>query len=227
MIQTLQISDLKCKVAEEKPSSSILYMIYPAIVPVPDSWVEKVAKEYGVNVVAVYVPADEWNNYLTPWPEPGETPDSPPFGGKASVFKSLVENRVVTEVENLIGYTEAPIRYLLGVSLSGLFTLWDWMQSEVFTSIACLSGSFWYEGFMDWFDGITVPRKSGKAYFLLGVQEPHAHIKAYRTVGVNTEAVEKRLKDAGIQVSFDWVPGNHFTDPLGRASLAVSRLFQP
>lgn len=224
MIQTLRIADLKCDVAAGKPSSPALYMIYPAIVPLPESWLEDVAQQYGVSVAAVYVPADEWNNYLTPWAEPGETPQSPPFGGKAMEFKKLLESRVIPEVEKSIGCTGAPERYLLGVSLSGLFTLWDWMQSDLFGSIACLSGSFWYEGFMDWFDSVPVPRKRGSAHFLLGLQEPHAHIKAYRPVGVNTEAVVKRLKEAGIPVSFDWVPGNHFADPLGRASLAVSRL---
>lgn len=224
MIQTLRIADLKCDVAAGKPSSPVLYMIYPAIVPLPESWLEDVAHQYGVSVTAVYVPADEWNNYLTPWAEPGETPQSLPFGGKAMEFKKLLESRVIPEVEKSIGCSGALERYLLGVSLSGLFTLWDWMQSDLFGSIACLSGSFWYEGFMDWFDSVPVPRKRGSAYFLLGLQEPHAHIKAYRPVGVNTEAVVKRLKEAGIHVSFDWVSGNHFADPLGRASLAVSRL---
>lgn len=227
MIKTLKIADLKCVVMPDKPSSPILYMIYPAIVPVPESWLENVAHEYGVNVSVIYVPADEWNNYLTPWAEPGETSDSPPFGGKAQEFKSLLESQVIPNVESLIGYTDTPVRYLLGVSLSGLFTLWDWMQSDVFTSIACLSGSFWYVGFLDWFESMPVPGKNGSAYFLLGVKEPQAHIKAYRPVGVNTEAVVKRLKDAGITVRFDWVPGNHFADPLGRATLAVRHLLSP
>ena len=225
MIQTLRIADLKCDVAAGKPSSPALYMIYPAIVPLPESWLEDVAQQYGVSVAAVYVPADEWNNYLTPWAEPGETPQSPPFGGKAMEFKKLLESRVIPEVEKSIGCTGAPERYLLGVSLSGLFTLWDWMQSDLFGSIACLSGSFWYEGFMDWFDSMPVPGNKGKAFFLLGVKEPKARIKAFRSVGENTLKIVGRLKESGVSVEFKWVPGDHLSGPLGRAEIGIKAAF--
>ena len=225
MTQTLLIEDLKCVVTRApRPSSRVLYMIYPEIEGISSDWLGKVADEYDVGVVMVYVPADEWNNYLTPWPEPGETPDSPPFGGKAREFLALLEEKVVPEAEKILGCGNVPTRYLAGVSLSGLFTLWQWMLSDTFASIASLSGSFWYAGFMEWFEKTPLPAKTGSAYFLLGRQEPHAHIKAYRSVGENTEAVVNRLQGAGVKVRFDWVPGNHFSDPLGRAALALGHL---
>ena len=136
----------------------------------------------------------------------------------------MLEDNVLPAAEKAAGLMQPPERLLVGVSLSGLFTLWDWMQSSVFRSIGCLSGSFWYAGFLDWFEKTAVPGKDGKAYFLLGRQEPHAHIKAYRTVGVNTETIVERLKAAGVNAEFEWVAGNHFADSLGRAEKALEGL---
>ena len=230
MMQKFKIEDLECVLARAnagvgaKSAGRTVYMIYPMLVEMSDTWIQEMADTYGADIVMVYVPAADWNNYLTPWPEPGETSDSPPFGGGAEAFRHTLESKVVAEVEKITGPKDAECRYLVGVSLSGLYTLWQWMQSEVFGSIGCLSGSFWYEGFMEWFSGVSVPDKKGKAYFLLGTAEPHAHIKAYRSVGVNTEAVVARLKKAGIAAEFEWVPGNHFSDPVGRAERALKHL---
>lgn len=36
---------------------------------------------------------------------------------------------------------------MAGVSLSGLFALWQWLMNDTFRNIISLSGSFWYAGF--------------------------------------------------------------------------------
>ncbi|MDE6638872.1 MAG: hypothetical protein K2K32_11640 [Muribaculaceae bacterium] len=41
--------------------------------------------------------------------------------------------------------------------MSGLFALWQWMVCDTFRNIASLSGSFWYEGFMEWMKSRTIP----------------------------------------------------------------------
>lgn len=222
-MNTIQVKDLKCDVYGNVVSDRIVYLIYPMVVEMPDSLISDLASKYGVKIVVVYVPSDQWNNYLTPWPEPPEEKGFDPFGGKAGEFLAILRDEIVPEVEKSL-YVKSPTRYLVGVSLSGLFTLWQWMQCDLFVSIASLSGSFWYAGFMDWFDSLTVPQKKGRAYFLLGIAEPHAKIKAYRSVGVNTESIVSRLKAAGLDVAFDWVPGNHFTDPEGRLRKAFAGL---
>lgn len=79
-------------------------------------------------------------------------------------------------------------------------------------------------GFIDWFSKQTIPHKQGKAFFLLGTEEPKSHIKAYRSVGVNTEKIVTDLKKAGIDTTFEWVPGNHFANPMERAERAFSHL---
>ena len=220
MIKTIQIKDLKCVLVTADRTDKVTYMIYPEIAGFTDELLTSFSQKYDTAIVMVYVPAQQWNNYLTPWAEPGEAKGFPPFAGEAPMFLQILTDEIVPQAENEMGIDKNAVRNLIGVSLSGLFTLWQWLQCDTFNSIACLSGSFWYAGFMDWFNNLSLRPKQGKAFFLLGRQEPHAQIVAYRPVGANTQAVVSRLEKAGYDVSFEWVQGNHFADPVGRAEMA-------
>lgn len=214
----------KCSCVANAASSRVVYMIYPAVSGFTAEWLEQQAAKTGSSIVMVYVALDKWNDYLTPWPEPGETAKAQPFGGQASEFLHALVTEIIPRAEVALGLESVTERDLVGVSLAGLFTLWQWAQSDTFRSIACLSGSFWYEGFVEWFERQTIAGKSGKAYFLLGTEEPKTTVKAFKPVGVNTETIVDDLRRDGVDVSFDWVPGNHFADPQRRAEMALSHL---
>lgn len=221
----IKIEGYDCHCAVYDESNVIAYLIYPALAEFEDKWLEKMAKELKVSLVAVYVPADEWNDALTPWPEPGEAKGCEPFGGKAKEFLALLQTKIIPGVEVACRLKDISYRDLIGVSLGGLFTLWQWMVCDTFRSIACLSGSFWFIGFKEWFDNLTIPSKSGKAYFLLGTEEPQSHVKAFQSVGRNTEDIVEILKNKGINVTFEWVEGNHFSRPVHRAEKALYALY--
>lgn len=223
-MKKINIAGFDCHVAVNPESDKIVYLIYPALVPFEDDWLERNASQRKVTLAAVYVPADNWNDALTPWPEPGEAKGCPPFAGESAKFLKTLQEKILPEVEKLPGLKDNLIRDIMGVSLGGLFTLWQWMECDTFRSIACLSGSFWYVGFLEWFEKQPVPEKTGKAYFLLGEEEPHSHVKAFQSVGENTEAIVKRLKDSGIETEFEWVPGNHFSRPVHRAEKGLDGL---
>lgn len=224
MIERFKIQDLQCACVSTGSSGRIIYIIYPLTDVMTDDWLEKQSVIHDCSIVVIYVPLDRWNDYLTPWPAPGETPKARPFAGDGSVFLKTLQQTVIPLSEDKMGIINVAERDLIGVSLSGLFTLWEWLQCGTFHSIASLSGSFWYPGFMNWFDSLTIPAKDGKAYFLLGAEEPDARIKAFRSVGINTQSLVASLKNAGIKVSFDLVPGNHFSDPLQRLEKALTAL---
>lgn len=221
----ITISNYNCDIVATNGSLKIAYLIYPQIMAFNAIYLQHIASQYGINICVIYVPSASWNNVLTPWPEPGEAKGFPPFAGDAQQFLNIIQGAVIPEVENKLGVFGIADRNLIGVSLSGLFTLWQWLQHDTFKSIACLSGSFWYTGFMDWFNKQPIPAKAGKAFFLLGKEEPKAKITAYRPVGVNTENIVARLRKDGVDVSFQWVPGNHFSDPLQRLELAFGALY--
>lgn len=225
MIQNIDIAGFPCCISIVEDAIANAFLIYPELVPFSSEWIERMATLHKVNMMVVYIPADKWNDTLTPWPEPGEAKGFPPFAGKAPQFLKILQEDIVPELEQKNGKPNILPRDLIGVSLSGLFTLWQWMLCATFRNIACLSGSFWYDGFLKWFESQSIPSKTGKAFFLLGVDEPKAHVKAYQSVGVNTEAIVERLKTAGIPVTFDWVPGNHFSRPVHRAEKALESLY--
>ena len=199
-------------------------MIYPAVSVFSEDWLAQQAEKNSCSLVAIYVAPDEWDNLLTPWQAPGVPKGSAPFKGQAPEFYDILISKVIPEAESALATVEIERRDLAGVSLAGLFTLWQWMQFNTFHSIACLSGSFWYSGFMEWFESQPIHSKAGLAYFLLGTEEPKANIKAFRPVGVNTEAIVAALKKAGIETDFEEVPGNHFSNPLERAEKALNAI---
>lgn len=225
MITKITLSTYQCHIAVQPEAERITYMIYPELAELEDKWLEKMASDYNTHVVAVYVPADKWNDSLTPWPEPGEAKGCPPFAGKAQEFLSLLQQEIIPAVEKKCSLEGNYQRNLIGVSLSGLFTLWQWLGCDTFQSIASLSGSFWYIGFIEWFLRQPIPSKTGKAFFLLGDEEPHSHVTAFQSVGVNTEEIVNRLKNSGIPTTFEWVPGNHFSRPVHRAERAFAALY--
>lgn len=199
-------------------------MIYPKVDVFSADWLDKMSSLYGVSIIIVYIAPEDWDNVLTPWTATGVPKGSQPFEGDASEFYKTLREIIIPKVENTFSLTNISQRDLIGVSLAGLFTLWQWMQFDAFTSIGCLSGSFWYSGFLDWFENRNIPQKVGKAYFLLGIEEPKAKVKEYQSVGVNTEAIVKRLEAEGIECRFDWVTGNHFSNPAQRAEKALEYL---
>ena len=224
-MKSFNIDGWQCDYAGFPDSDKIVYLIYPALVPLSDKLIEKLSSLYKISVAVIYVAADKWNNALTPWPEPGESKGFPPFAGEAENFLKIITEKIIPSIEQNGDLKEGYQRSLIGVSLSGLFTLWQWMKCDVFKTIGSLSGSFWYNGFLTWFDKQEVPKKDGKAFFLLGKEEPLAKIKAYQSVGQATQAIVERLKENGIDATFEWVPGNHFSQPVHRLETAFEALF--
>lgn len=221
MLRKIEIEGYNCVCVSNTESDKVIYMLYPFVNSFEEQWLQALATQYDISLAVVNIPLNRWNDDLTPWPEQPESSGFDSFGGDAASFLNTLFSRIIPECEQCIGIKK---RDLMGVSLAGLFALWQWLDNDTFDSIACLSGSFWDKGFLDWFNNHAIPSKHGAAYFLLGVDEPKAKIKAYRTVGVNTEAIVKRLKSAGITTHFDLVPGNHFTNPMPRAEKALKFL---
>lgn len=222
MKKIIVIGNLKCIISRYKENRKICYILYP--MDWLESWIEDAVLKYKTSIAVVG--GMDWDNDLTPWSAPGQPPGSPDFKGLAPQFLKTLINEVQPTVEKTLGIEGMPERNLVGVSLSGLFALWQWMICDNYRSIGCLSGSFWYDGFIQWFERQTIPVKSGEAFFLLGKEEPKSPVKAFDSVGENTEKIVKTLKSKCITTTFEWVSGNHFSDPIGRLNRTMAALFQ-
>lgn len=184
-------------------------------------WIDDASRRYATAIVVIT--GMDWQNVFSPWPAPGVPKGSPDFKGESSEFLQTLSEQAVPGIETSLDVCGDIERSLVGVSMSGLFALWQWAVCDTFVNIASLSGSFWYEGFVEWFAHQDFSRKTGKAYFLLGDQETKA--KAFSTVGANTAEIVDSLRCQRVDVEFQSVPGNHYADPIPRLEKAFAGLF--
>lgn len=219
-MQTFSIDNLQIT-AVAGPTDRICYLLYPFATL--HDWLLAAAPKFGVTVAVIT--RMDWDDDLTPWPAKGQPPGCPDFKGRAPRFLAKLQTDVLPAVEKRLGIAPGAERTLAGVSLSGLFTLWQWMLCDTFTNIISLSGSFWYEGFAAWIESHPVPKKTGRAYFLLGNQEAHTNVKAFQPVQTDTEAIVASLRRQGIAVDFELVPGNHYQYGEQRLTRAFTRMF--
>lgn len=221
MTQKIDMGHLSCLCSTAVRKDKIAYILYP--MDVLNNWVESAAERYGVTIVVIT--GMDWQNVFSPWPAPGVPKGDPDFKGESPEFLKTLQEKVIPQIENTLDIDKAAERNIIGVSMSGLFALWQWMVCDTFRSIASLSGSFWYEGFIEWMRKTEIPRKAGMGYFLLGEQEPKSNVKAFKSVGVDTDEIVRLLNAAGIKVEFQSVPGNHFSDPIPRLEKAFDALY--
>lgn len=169
-----KIENLHCLYSSTVNKHKIAYILYP--MDMLSEWIGPAAEKYGVTIVAIN--GMDWKNVFSPWPAPGVSNGNPDFKGESHEFLKLLQTQVIPQVETMLQMNPDVERNLIGVSMSGLFALWQCMICDSFKNIASLSGSFWYEGFIKWINDIEIPKKSGLGLFLLGNQESKSNIKA-------------------------------------------------
>ncbi|MCM1071730.1 MAG: alpha/beta hydrolase-fold protein [[Clostridium] fimetarium] len=223
MIEHIDIAGLHCVYIGNKSSRRIAYILYP--MDISPEWIVDAAAKYGISIAVLT--GMNWDDDLTPWGAPGEPKGSPDFKGNADEFLKRLTTDVLPRVEELIGYTEQPERSLIGVSLSGLFTLWQWARCELFDNIATLSGSFWYEGFARWIESQSFAGKTGRCFMLLGDAEPRSKNPLFATVGNRTAEIAGYLRRQGVNITYEIVKGNHYQYPAERLAMAMADLFSP
>lgn len=223
MIQKINIIDgLKCVCSKAPQSGKIAYLLYP--MSLQDSWVEHAATHFNTNVVVI---TDmDWQNVFSPWPAKGVPAGSPDFKGEAQEFLAKLQDSIIPQVERELEIPSDVERTLVGVSMSGLFALWQWLVCDTFTNIISLSGSFWYEGFVEWVTSRDISAKKGETYFLLGIDESKSKVKTFATVGKATDDIISYLKAHGISTLFESVPGNHYSNPIPRLNKAMAAIYR-
>lgn len=221
MIQKFEIDGLQCICNTIDDKKRIAYILYP--MDNLSDWIAAASEKYGTNIVVIT--GMDWQNVFSPWPASGVPKGTDDFKGESPEFLKMLQGEVIPRIENTLGISVDVDRSLIGVSMSGLFALWQWMVCDTFNNIASLSGSFWYDGFLDWMKNRPIPDKSGMAFFLLGNQESKSNVKAFDSVEVNTHEIICLLKDAGIKTEFQNVPGNHYSDPIPRLDRAFNALY--
>ena len=181
------------------------------------------AHKFGVSLAVIT--GMDWDDDLTPWKAKGVPKGCPDFKGNATSFLSTLVSDVVPAVEHQLDIHPDTERTLTGISLSGLFALWQWMLNDTFRNIISISGSFWYDGFVEWVTSQHIPDDKGKGYFLLGKEEALTNVKAFQPVKTDTMEIVDYLHRNGLDVLFELVPGNHYQFAIERLEKAFSKMF--
>ena len=114
---------------------------------------------------------------------------------------------------------------LLGVSLSGLFAVWSAFNTDAFANIISISGSLWYDGFVEWMKEQTPSPQLKKVCMLLGEKEKNSKEKRMATVEERTLAATDILKaKSQAAISFELVEGTHFSPIMPRLERAMLAL---
>lgn len=127
---------------------------------------------------------------------------------ESSLLLSLQDKRILKPNDKI---------YLAGYSLSGLFSLWSFLKSDVFSGAACCSGSLWFPGWAEYMSNQKISR-DGIVYLSLGSKEENTNNRALAAVGDNTRNAYRILKESPHikEVTLEWNKGGHFANPTER-----------
>ena len=170
--------------------------------------------ELPVSIVCLKV--RDWNGQLSPWSAPKVMKRGEDFSGGAAAFLEEIEGRVLPEAEKNLGSRPWLIA---GYSLAGLFSLWAVTVSHRFTACACVSGSLWYDGFVEYMRHTACYARA--AAISLGDLESRSRNPRLAGNGEATQEICRILEAQGVRTDFHWEQGNHFQDPGGRVFRGV------
>ena len=201
-------------------SSSIIYILLPHRLPAEElTAIEELSTRFETNIVAIS--EMDWNNDMTPWKSPAVKEGE--FGGRASQFLDRLKGDIFFNLESSLQIRN-PKRYLIGLSLAGLFSVWAGIMKPLFEGIASISGSFWYDGFADWLMK-QEDLKCVRFYVSMGEKEKETKVKRFANIEEDTMKVVETLMLKGVEVTFEVTDGGHNSPVLPRIEKSVVSLF--
>ena len=199
-------------------ANRICYIILPERLKESEKqWLDRMAETLSANMVVI---SDlDWDSALTPWKAPGLKTGE--FAGTAQAFLDILSNDIIVNIESSLRISR-PERYICGVSLSGLFALWASCKKDLFYGVASVSGSFWYDGFIEW---ISENRPyADKFYFSLGEKEKESKNPRLAVVDSATKHIYGLMNVCGSQVCLEYNEGNHFGPLIERIEKAITNI---
>lgn len=187
---------------------------------------EPLAQMLAEDVVLLAVDEPDWEHAFTPWHAPAVFKKAADFGGGAVETLSWVTEKLLPETENGLGLNPA-WRGIAGYSLAGLFAAWTAYQNPVFTRIACVSGSLWFDGWAEFVAANTLSSLLERAYFSLGDTEKNSKNPRMARVETDTEATVGNWRRQGVAAFYETNEGGHFHRVPERMAKAVRHLTAP
>lgn len=131
------------------PAAPCIYLIDSPEHPTP---LGEAARDLTSTVVSV--PVDDWGSKLTPWPAEPLYRGEVAYGGLANETLRWLLDELIPSTEQEAGLTPKT-RAIAGYSLAGLFSLYAFLREPSLAAVACLSGSLWYEGWVEHMESLS------------------------------------------------------------------------
>ena len=159
----------------------------------------------------VLLPDVSWNAELTPWPAPKIFRDGEDFAGRAPEYLRLLTESIVPQVEAHL--PSVPLhRGIAGYSLAGLFALYAFWESPLFDFAASMSGSIWYDGFLEYALKQAPAGSKEQVYLSIGDREKKTRNQRMARNEEHTRQLQQELNHLGIKAQLVLHPGGHFND---------------
>lgn len=203
-----------------RSSDRICYVIIPEKLKESEHpWLESMADRHEANFVVIS--GVNWEEDLTPWKAPGLKGGE--FAGKARYFLDMLKTDLFFNLEASMRIAK-PERSIIGISLSGLFAVWASLNVPLFSAVGSVSGSLWYDGFLEWMREHT-DTVTKRYYFSLGDKEKDGKNKRLASVEEATLEAVDLLKSVGKEVTFEYNEGNHFGPLIERIEKAIKGIY--
>ena len=172
------------------------------------------------NFALVFVEGLDWNSDTTPWPAKGVFKGGD-FGGKADDYLKVLTEKLIPMAEENLGLV-APKRGIAGYSLGGLLAVYALFKTEKFSLAASMSGSLWYDDFVDYVRENHPAAKVERLYLSLGDREKKTKNPRMAAVEQATEDVKSLFEGTCPHAIFELNPGNHFVDAEKRLAAGLN-----
>ena len=98
--------------------------------------------------------SSNWKDDYSPWPAAALVKKEGAFGGGAAAYLHVLTNTVKPFIDgNFRAKKHIEDTVLMGYSLGGLASLYSLYTSNTFGKIGCLSGSLWFDGWVEFMEG--------------------------------------------------------------------------
>lgn len=159
-----------------------------------------------LSCAVVWVQGCYWERDFTPWPMPRIFRKGEDFKGEAEDYLDLLTDRIIPRTEEMLGI-EPKVRAIAGYSLGGLFALYASYLTEDFDAVCSISGSLWYEG---WIDFMTKGRCLARyVHMSLGEGESKVKKQYFSRVEDCTKMALSVLTRQGTEARLDMTDGTH------------------
>ncbi len=173
------------------------------------------------NAALISVADADFSRDMSPWPAGRAFRGGEDFTGGAGKYLNFLTSELIPAAERQLGL-EAEFRAIAGYSMAGLFAVWAFFRTDVFSRGVSASGSLWYDKFAGFMESENLCRVPDRMYFSLGDREKMTRNQRLAKVQDCTAAAAGKFSTAGAETVFEINPGGHFDDVPDRMAKGIS-----